>query len=483
MNKLFSNYIFTVIYQLVLMITPFITTPYVSRILKPEGVGIDAYVTSIVQLFIICTLLGIPLYGSRQIATKQNKKEISKEFFSIYTFQLFSSIIILVLYFIFISLISDYKILFLIHIISFLATALDVSWYFYGTEQIKKVAIRNIFVRLLSIALVFILVKESTDLKVYILINVITLFIGQLIMWIPLVREITYVKIKIFDFKKHIRPIFMLFLPQIAVQIYILINRIILGNTSGETEVGFYNQANKIINLGLGVITSLGTIMLPRVSSEFSKGNIAAIKKYSKGTIQYVFFVTFPMIFGLIAVTPNFVGWFFGKGYESVSFLIILMSPIMLFVGMATVFGIQILVSTNQQNKYLFSVTVGAICSVLVNLILVSSLGSIATSISLLSAECIGALTQMYFTRKYFDMGFIGKEIIKYMCLGLFMYIIIILFTLTVNLSPILLTFTQIAIGITTYGISLLIIRDTLVFKIINLIKFKFIAKEREETK
>lgn len=80
MKKLISNYLFTVIYQLLLIITPFITTPYISRIFKPEGVGIEAYVSSIVQLFVVFISLSFALYGSRQIASKQSQKRFQLSF-------------------------------------------------------------------------------------------------------------------------------------------------------------------------------------------------------------------------------------------------------------------------------------------------------------------------------------------------------------------------------------------------------------------
>jgi O-antigen/teichoic acid export membrane protein len=479
MSKLVSNYIFTMIYHFVLMITPFITTPYVARVLRPEGIGIDAYISSIVQLFLIFSILSIPLYGSRQIAKQQSKKDRSKEFFSIYFFQLFFSLLNLGVFLLFINNVSEHRFLFMIHLISFFATTLDITWYFYGREQIKKVAIRNIAVRLISISLIFILVKDSNDLSVYILINVITLLIGQLIMWVPLLREIIFEKINFSDIIRHSRPIFVLFLPLIVVQVYILINKVLLGNISGEIEVGYYNQANKIINLGLGVVTALGTVLLPRMASEFSKGNVEGIKKYAKGTLQFVFFVTIPMIFGLIAISSNFVNWFLGNGYEPVSLLIILMSPVILFVGMATVFGIQILVSTDQQSKYTISVTIGAICSLIVNFMLVSSLGSISTSLALLVAEGIGASIQLYFVRRYISIRFFFKELFKYMSLGLFMYIVIRISSIIISTTSILLTLFQISIGILAYTVGLLIIKDPLLFKAIGFIKVKFSTRKR----
>ncbi|WP_242272713.1 oligosaccharide flippase family protein [Bacillus cereus group sp. BfR-BA-01538] len=477
MGKLVSNYLFTVMYQLLLMITPFITTPYVSRVLKPQGIGIDAYVMSVVQLFLVFAILSIPLYGSRQVATKESITETSKEFWSIYMIQIIVSIFTCIMYFLFISVTTDYKELFFIHIFSLVSTAIDISWYFIGKEQIKKITIRNIVVRLIGIFLVFALVKDYNDLSLYIIINTTTLFAGQLIMWIPLLKEIRYEKITFLNIKPHILPIITLFIPQLLIQVYVLANKVVLGNISGETEVGYYNQANKIIKLALGVITSLGTVLLPRMASEFSKGNISQIKMYTKYTLQFVLMITLPMTFGMMAIAPNFVTWFLGEGYSEVATLIILMSPVIVFVGLANIFGLQILIPTNQSNKYSIAVTVGAVLSLIINLILVPSYGSIGTVMALLVAELIGALILMFYAREYFIMSYFMKLFYRYCILSIGVYISVILVGSIMSCSPILITLIQLLVGGTIYLAGLLIIRDSMIGKLLNIINSRLVKK------
>ncbi|MDX5959078.1 oligosaccharide flippase family protein [Bacillus cereus group sp. BfR-BA-00331] len=477
MGKLVSNYLFTVTYQLLLMITPFITTPYVSRVLKPQGIGIDAYVMSVVQLFLVFAILSIPLYGSRQVATKENITETSKEFWSIYIIQIIVSLFTCIMYFLFISVTTDYKELFFIHIFSLVAAAIDISWYFIGKEQIKKITIRNILIRLLGIFLVFALVKDYNDLSLYIIINTTTLFAGQLIMWIPLLKEIRYVKITFLNIKPHILPIITLFIPQLLIQVYVLANKVVLGNISGETEVGYYNQANKIIKLALGVITSLGTVLLPRMALEFSKGNISQIKMYTKYTLQFVLMITLPMTFGMMSIAPNFVNCFFGEGYSEVATLIILMSPVILFVGLANIFGLQILIPTNQSNKYSIAVTVGAVLSLIVNLILVPSYGGIGTVVALLVAEVIGALILMFYAREYFIMSYFMKLFCRYFVLSIGVYILVILIGNIMSCSPLLITVIQLLVGGAFYLAGLLIIRDSMIGKLVNVINSKLVKR------
>lgn len=474
MGKLVSNYLYTVIYQLLLLLTPFILTPYISRVLKPEGIGTDAYVLSIVQLFLVFAILSIPMYGSRQIATKEELEERSKEFWSIYFIQLFISIITLVIYLFFAMTVKEYKSLFFIHIFTMIASTIDVSWYFIGKEQMKSVTTRNIIVRLVSIALVFILVKDISDLPYYIMINAVTLFIGQLIMWIPLLKEITFKKITYSDIKIHLWPIIGLFLPQIMIQVYTLVNRIVLGRISGEVEVGYYNQADKVVRIALGFITSLGSVLLPRMAHEFSQGNIESMKKYIKYALQFVLLITLPMTLGLMGIASNFVAWFLGNEFNAVSNLLIIMSPVIFFVGLANIFGIQILVSTNQQNKYAFAITIGAILSLITNFLFVYNLASTAATIALLVAEAVGAIIQMYFSRKYFEFKNFAGMFLKYFVLSTLVFFSARAVDKLINISPLYITFIQLFIGVGIYLVGLIVIKDSLIISIINTTKRKF---------
>jgi O-antigen/teichoic acid export membrane protein len=477
MGKLVSNYLYTVIYQLLILITPFITTPYVSRVLRPEGIGIDAYVLSIVQLFVIFAVLSFPMYGSRQIATKQSLEERSKEFWSLYFVQLVSSLLTIVVFLYYISSIEEYKTLFIIHVFTLIAYTLDVSWYFIGKEQIKSVTTRNIIVRIVSLILIFTLVKEVDDLNNYIMINAITLFAGQLIMWIPLLRDISFTRITIRDIKIHIRPIISLFLPQIMIQVYTLVNKIVLGNVSGEVQVGFYNQADKVIRIALGFITSLGSVLLPRMAKEFSQGNIDSMKRYIKYALQFVLMITIPMTLGLMGIAPNFVTWFLGNDFKPVINLLIIMSPVIFFVGLANIFGVQILVSTNQQNKYGISITVGAILSLITNILLVSHSASAATTWALLVAEASGALIQMYFARKYFDFKNFGGMLLKYFALSILVFLSVRAIDIFITLNPFIVTLLQLLIGACVYFIGLIIIKDSIILMLLNTLKTRVLKR------
>lgn len=478
MSKLVSNYLFTVMYQMLLMLTPFITTPYVARVLKAEGIGIDAYVLSIVQLFIVFIVLSLPMYGSRQIAIQKDKKETSKEFWSIFTFQIVMSVLNFIAYFVFVGLATEFKQLYYIHLLTLIAYSVDISWYFIGKEQMKKIAIRNMLVKISGIILIFTLIKDQNDLPLYVAINGGTLLIGQIIMWRPLLKEVHFVKISFNEMKAHVLPILSLFLPQLMIQVYVLVNRIVLGNVSGETEVGFYNQANKVVRIAIGVISSLGIVLMPRMASEFAKGNTEQLKRYTQYTLQFVLMTTIPMTLGMMAIAPNFVVWFLGNEFLEVSTLLILMSPVIFFVGLANVFGVQLLVATKQQNKYSVAITIGAVISLLVNSLFVFYYGSIATTIALLAAEAIGALIQMYFARKYFSFGGFLQLFMKYSLLSIPVYLSAYLIDNMVPITPVLLTLLQALVGVAVYVIGLILVKDSMVFTVLEKAKSRFVKRK-----
>ena len=473
MKKLLSNFKYVLMNQVLLMLMPFITAPHIARTLGPNGIGVNAYISSVVNLFALFSVLSIPVYGIRQIAQCENKKDRSKVFFSIYFIQLIMSISILIFFVVYMMFQNEHQQLFLIYILHLLAMVFDVTWFFNGREQVKKVAVRNMWIKVIGAALIFLFVRNNNDLDIFIWISVSVILLGQLVLWIPLRKEIKFEKIRISDVTIHIVPISILFLPQLLTKVYMLVNGVILGNISGTTELGFYNHANMIIQMALGIVSSISIVMLPRMSMEFAKGNIDNFKKFAQDALQFVFFLSIPMMLGLIAITSNFVAWFFGPEFAPVSSLSMIIAPKIIFVGMANVLGIQILVATNQQNKYLVSIGVASLLSLAINLSLVYSFGAMATALALVAAEGIGVVIQFFYTKKFLNLKFILRELMKYSTGGILMYLSINLISETINTTALLLTIIQVIVGIIVYLSFLLIMKDSFLLKIFALMRLK----------
>jgi O-antigen/teichoic acid export membrane protein len=470
MNKLISNYIYNLLYQLLILIIPLVTMPYVSRVLGPEGIGINAYSYSIIQFFILFAVLGIPLYGNKQVARikQEGVKRLSEEFWSIYLIQLSSSLFISVIYFFFVySYIKEYKIIFYIQWLMLFAAMLDISWLFIGLEELKKTVTRNIIVRLSSVILTFAFIKDKSDLALYVFIIAITNVLGQVIVWGQAFKYIRFVKVSRSKIIEHFKPVLLIFLPQLIIQLYIVVDRIILGTFSTKTEVGFYDQAMKIVKVTLSMITAISTVMLPRIAAEHAIGNLQKIRYYSNLTLRYVLLMTIPMSIGIASISKGFTSWFFGPGYEKIGNLIMILSPIIIFIGLSSVMGIQILVPTNQNNKLTFSVSVGAIVSMLVNILLVTSLASIGTAFATVSAELTVTIIQSILISKYINFKNIIMNLIRYSIISLLMGIVINWLGSYFE-SSFLTTIMQIVTGSIIYLGALFLLKDELLFEGVN---------------
>ena len=199
--KVIKNFLYNISYQMLVIILPLITVPYVSGILGAEGVGDYAFTYANMQYFVIFGMIGINLYGNRQIAyIRENKEDLKNTFFSIYTLQLVSVIISLVIYCVFVGVCnkdSSYKYLYIVQGLNIVAALFDISWLFMGLEDFRKTVIRNTIVKLVSLASIFILVKSSEDIFIYTTIIGLSALIGNITFWFYVPKEIELKNIKI----------------------------------------------------------------------------------------------------------------------------------------------------------------------------------------------------------------------------------------------------------------------------------------------
>ena len=280
-TKLKMNLLYNIAYQLLNLCLPIVTVPYISRTLGVEGNGIYSYTYSIVNYFMIFAMLGISNYGNRTIAkNKDDKEKLSKEFLSIYLLQCFFTSVSIIVYLFYCLFISEYSVISLIEIIFLFSTLLDISWLYFGLEEFKKTVTRNVVVKVLSLILIFLLVKTSNDLILYTAIMSLSTLISQIVLWISIRKYITLKEVKLNkkDIKKHIKGIIILFIPVISYSIYKIMDKIMIGLLNSVEEVAYYEYAEKIINIPIGFITALGTVMLPKISNLVANSELNKVK-------------------------------------------------------------------------------------------------------------------------------------------------------------------------------------------------------------
>ena len=496
-----KNYIYNMIYQVLILILPLITTPYLSRVLGAEGIGIYGYTYSIVTYFILFGSLGVAMYGQREIAYAQENVESRKKvFIEIIIFRFITiALASVAYYFLFING-KEYQIYYQILLIELIAAAFDISWFFQGMEEFKRTVTRNVLVRICSVSLVFILVKTKEDLAKFTLIYSLADLIGNLSLWIYVPKYIKGAKVKNINVLRHVPQIALLFVPQVANQIYKILDTTMIGALiTDKTETGYYEQGQKVIRLLLTVVTSLGVVMVPRMASTYASGDNEKIKSYMKMSFRFVFFLAFPIMFGIVSISNAFVPIFFGAGYDKVVILINSICPIIILMGMGNVLGTQYLLPTKRQKEYTISVAIGLVSNFILNYILIKQYASIGASIATVLSELIIVILQFQYIKDQISFKDLIVMAWKYFVAGVVMFAICfgIRMLLETNIISESLMNTaknismdkeyltnsvsiiaQMIFGALTYFGMLIILKDDYVFKFIDKIKNKIFKKK-----
>ena len=473
-KSIVKNYIDNLIYQMLTIVLPLVQTPYLSRVLGAGPIGIYGYTLSIVTYFILFGSLGIAMYGQREIAYVQDKKEEqSKNFWEIVIFRIITMTIALIVFYFIFCLKGEYSLYYKILILELVANSIDISWYFQGVEDFGKTVVRNIIVKSLSLVCIFIFIKSPEDLWKYFLIYTVANVFGNLTMWMYIPKILPKVRLKDLNLIKHIKPTLALFVPQIATQIYVVLDKTMVGNITGNmSEVGYYEQAQKIVKALMLVVTALGTVMSSRIANTYATKSYEEVKEYLRKSFKIVWFLGMPIMLGLIAITPNMVPWFYGEGFEAVIPLLIATSPIILAIGLNNVTGVQYLIQTGKQNIFTISVTVGAVINVIFNFVLIKIIGSVGASISSVLAEVIILFVQLYYLKEEITIKDVIEDSFKYIISGIIMAIIVYGISLKMNIG-IISTLIQIIIGGIIYVLVLIILKDELIKVIISQIATK----------
>ena len=452
MKKVKINFLYNIVYQLLVLIIPLITAPYLSRVIGASGVGIYSYTYSIVYYFILLVLLGVNNYGNRSIAkVRNNKDKLSKTFCSIYLFQLIMGIIMLFFYIMYVTLISNnYTSIAWIETLFIISAMIDINWFYFGLEEFKVTITRNMCIKVLSVILILIFVKAKGDLWKYTLIMSSTTLISQLILWSFICKKINFVKVSKHDILKHIKPNLILFIPVVAVSLYKIMDKIMLGSMSSVIEVGYYENAEKIISVPLTFITSLGTVMLPRISNILANGNIDKVNKYINKSISFVMFLSFAMCFGLIAVGYNFAPIYFGESFQKTGILIMLLSVTLPFLSFANVLRTQYLIPNENDKVYIVSVSLGALINLIMNFIFIPRYYSIGACIGTIAAEFGVMFYQAMAVRKELDIKKYIKNIIPFFIKSLIMFIVVYSFNY-INMNNFIRIVIQVLIGSLIY--------------------------------
>ena len=266
-NKLKKNIIYNALYQALIILLPILTMPYLVRTLSKEQIGINSYSLSVVQIFIVISFWGINNYASREIASQKDNGKMNEEFWSLWTIQIVFTIFSFVTLNLFnIYFFKDNKIIFFIQSFLVLINMIEVSWFFIGIEELKLVVVRNTVIKLLMTSSIFIFIKDTNDFYLYILINVITSLVGNIVLVNSLKQYVSTPNVNKERVRYHLSKSWKFLIPQFSILIYTSLDKVILGNLANMTEVAYYDQSQKIIRIAVSLVSSVGVALLPRMT-------------------------------------------------------------------------------------------------------------------------------------------------------------------------------------------------------------------------
>ncbi len=422
--KIVKNYLYSITYQMLIIILPVLTVPYISRTLTAEGVGKFSYTNSIVQYFVLIATLGTSIYGSRTIAYYRNDIEKrSEKFVEIMILKLLMMLVSFSMFIIFLFFYKRLKLILLLQSFQILAVGADISWFFIGIEDFKKTVLRNTLIKIVSVILIFLLVKNPDDLWKYVVINSFSILLGNFTLWSYIRDYLKKVNLKSISIRMHIPLVLKLFIPQIATQLFVTLNKIYLGNMSTFVQTGFFDNSDKVIRILISFTTAIGTVIFPRLANEFHKNNLLKMNNYFKVTFDIVNLLAIPISLGVFLISRPFAAMFFGDGFQGIDKVLAILSFEIIFMGWSSLIN-QYLIASDRPLGITISISVASLLSIFLSYFLIKKYSAIGAAASSVIGEFVIAVISLMFMKNNISLKYVFKDLWKIIVSGLFMFAI-----------------------------------------------------------
>lgn len=458
MGSIKKNFVYNSVYQVVAIIVPLITTPYVSRVMGAPSIGLVSYYHTIANYFVMFAMLGINNYGNRSIArVRDNILITSKTFSEIFTLQVLLSLLSTVVYAFCICLIFENKIIALLEGLYVVSAFLEISWLFFGLEDFKVTALRSSLIKILSTIAIFVFVKDASDVALYAAICCGMYIISNCVLW-PRLKKYG-IKFRIQPIRgvfSHFKGVCVLFLPLLGVSLYKYMDKLMLGMMVSKVEVGWYESAEKIINVPVSFVAALGTVMLPRISNMMANDNKDACERYMKYSMVFAVFLSSSMAFGISAVVDEFVPIFYGSGFDQCKILIPILMFATVFLAIGNVTRTQFLIPGNYDKIFIGSIFTGAIVNLVLNGALIPYMASTGAAIATVIAEVTVCLFQIVFISKFMPIWTFLIQCTPYIIIGGVMFLCLRFLNIPVQ-SAVARMMIKIGFGILIYGVLLIL--------------------------
>ena len=469
------NYIYNFISQILTLIIPMLTTPYIARVLRENGNGQYSFSFSIITYFILFANLGFNTYGQREISKYRNdpmkRTKVLAEISIVRSITTFIAILILFIALFFGIFGEKYTLIIVALSIQLIAVPFDINFYYQGLENFRAIAIRSIILKIMGLIGVFLFVKTENDTWIYALCLSISVMLSNLVLWPSVLRDCTKITFRDVELKKHIKPAIVIFLPALAVTIYSVLDKTMIGflAVSPDYENGCYEQAYKLNSIALLLITVISPIFSSRNSYEHAMGNEDKLKNNIYLASNYVWLIGLPLTAFFLVLSPNLCSWFLGGGFYEVPLLLRIMSVRFLLSGFSEIFGNQLFVSIGREKYTTIATFSAALVNFFSNFILIRKFGAVGAAITTSIAEFVVVFVLLIYVvkGKYISIKKIIVQSKNYCIASTIMFFI--LFILQRSFEYGILSFLLLGVGGTViYAVILLLLKDETVLYYFN---------------
>lgn len=471
-NNVALNYINT----LASIVFPLITFPYAARVLLPEGIGLVNFQNSIIGYITLLSSLGIPMYAVREVArVRDNKEERNRVSVEITLLSLLLAAGGYVIVFAvgqLVPQINAHLTLFYVLSLSILFTALGVNWFYTAVEDFKFITIRGLIIRCLFVIALFVFVKTKEDLLIYAIVTVGSTVGNNIINFVHLRKYINLFRVdcKHLNILRHLKPALRIFVLNLSISIYVQLNPVMLGFLSDNVEVGYFTAGSKISHIILTVVTSMATVLLPRVSNMVQHRQREQFNMLITKVYHYYMALAIPFTAGLIVLAVPLTLVLCGKDFYAASYVVAITAPIVILISITNIIGIQVLYPYGKEDYVTYSTIGGAVMNLIMDIPLILLWGAIGASISTILAELTVLIIQVRLGKGYIPFKYFDKNIMLYITAAIVMSIFV-LCTERVFTSSVLQLLIPTAVGIAIYSFILYYKRDEILFAILRYLK------------
>lgn len=470
-----KNLVFHLINMAVSFLVPLIVTPYLSRIFLASGTGINSYITANTTYFTLFSMLGISGYGQREVAICRNDREkISVLFWELQLIHLITFLVTGAAYLLLALKSVQYGIYYLSNFALIVACFFDITWFYQGCEQFRFIAIRNCIVRIALMICTFLLIRERSDLPLYIFITSASTLISNLSLWVDIKKYVDFVPLRQLKIRKHLKNVIIYFIPTIAASVYSILDKSVINwITHEDSENGYYEQAYKILTIANGFIQSLASVSAPRMSNLYANGHSEAFAERMNRSLQFMLCIAIPTAFGIAAITPRFVPFFFGNGYDKVASILYIFMPLVVILGFSVYLDTMYLVPSGKRAESAMIICAGAAINLVLNIVFVIKCKSVGAAFATLVTEAFIAGMMTFLSRKVVYWRQTVISLMKYTVISVCMFLSV-RWIGSMILNDAVCIVAQICFGVLFYGSSLLLIRDEFAADAIRIVRSVF---------